>query len=283
MQNFAPPLKAQPVSKEITRPQVRSIRSLNAMTIEDSVLTTLWYGLFALYCLQMISFGALFALTFVYIVRVFTIRHEKTHIGIKRYTGWMQFFTNYYSIFHTPYQEPVTEKQRKHLAHHSSHMKANLSKKSAYVDDPHQILEDGPWYKALFFNFFYEETMFVLDWKRNSGLRSDRAKMLALSTVGIATMIVVAGLENFLVLFICYRFWMAQVWFLFSFVLHSEPYYSMSANLFHRVLSPQVLRATEWIFGASNSTVVLFHKFHHDNPNKFYQFAGPRVKMEKQS
>lgn len=251
--------------------KVRPLRSVQSITLEDVSLTVIWYGLFALYCLQWIPLSVLVSLTLVYVERVFTIRHEKSHLRNYSKHRWIGFLDNYFVIYHTPYQEPISQKQRKHLSHHKSNKLEKLGIAVSKTEDPHQVLEQGNLFKIILANTFYEEVMFYYDLKRSKKLDSSRLKMMIASILGITLTIYVVGWVNYCTLFFCYRTCMALVWFVFSYVLHRPIIYEKSENLFKKTPT-WVYKMNEWILGSSNSTVVFFHKHHHENPQKYFRF-----------
>lgn len=254
--------KGKPMKALLPRPH-RPMRSFESLTQEDVFLTALIYGFFALYCFNLISLAVFFMLTFIYVVRVFTIRHEKSHLGRKNQSGLWGVLTTYITFYHTPYQESFIGKRDKHLAHHRSHIQ---NRKSNFTEDPHQVLE-GCWWISLCSAIFYEEVMLISELKKNPTLTKDRWQTLLTSVLVLTLTGLLAGLENLVVLILCYRLSMTIAWFYFSYFLHSEPIYSNISKLGD--MTPAWIKSSiELILGSGHVTSTLYHKYHHENPNQ---------------
>lgn len=103
--------------------------------------------------------------------------------------------------------------------------------------------------------------------------------MLLIAPIMVALQIYAFGLMNFLALMACYRVGMCLVWFFFSYIMHMNLFYGHSEKI--KQTTPRfVFHATELLMGSSNSTVVMFHKFHHDYPNKFIDFSNDSYKTD---
>lgn len=255
----------------------RKLRSLKSIVAEDALLTLLMFAFFLYFIKSTLNIVTLMLVMLVYIIRVFTIRHEKSHLGNIGRTAVLDFFSNYFSLYHTPYQEPYFEKRTKHLLHHKSHTDGEFQ--TDFSKDPHYILEHGSWLKALVASVFYEEVMFYLDFKRYGGLSEARKKLLPVAVIMVGLQIAVFGITNFLMLMASYRFGMALVWYFFSYIMHMSMLYGHT-DFFKNHTPRFILHGSEILMGSSHATVVMFHKFHHDYPNKFIDFSTDAYKND---
>ena len=263
----------------------RKLRSLTSIFTEDLICTLIIYFIFGLFVMNYISFWILLISTLIYIIRVFTIRHERSHLKLTRnlLEKRLDFLSNLICVHHHLFQEPYLEKRKKHLIHHSSHQRqSNLVNNSTGViplniKDPHSLIEVGSWYKTLFYCLFYEETMLYADFKNNeNSISKDRKIAILISTSLIILTIYFSGFINFILFSLAYRLSAALVWHFFSYILHHHAI--EKSPLFDGRLaekSPKIMhRLTEFIFGSSHVTVVFFHAFHHKKPSEYFDFTN---------
>lgn len=244
---------------------IRGIRSINSLMGEDAVLTAGIYGVFIAYCMERLPFLALQALMIIYVIRVFNLRHERSHLPLKNLPTWKARISELLEVYHTPYQEPFSEKRRKHIHHHRAH--AGHSAK-AMAENAHGYLDSslvGGFLSAI----FYHELMCVLDLARERGLSPERIRSLIVASGMIGLTILLAGPENFLAFFLAYRLSSFIAWFSFSYLLHTDSLYA--TELGHR-LPHGFKRGFEQVFGQGSVTAIFHHQFHHRRPAQFYKF-----------
>ncbi len=251
--------------------EIRKIRTAQQIFLEDLICTLVIYLIFMSFVQNYIPFSVLFLSVFIYVIRVFTIRHERSLTHFKKEDKIYDFLSYFVTIHHTFYQESYLDKKQRHLLHHSSHNQSENIQRSA--QDAHSFLEVGTWYSTLFYCLFYEETMLFADLIHSKKLSSNRLISMAISSVLILATIYFSNIYAFLALFICYRVAGGLVWYFFSYILHHQKI--IKSNFFSQLAlkSPKKIhQMTEFILGQSHVTVVFFHAFHHKKPNEFYKF-----------
>lgn len=245
--------------------QLRGIRSLDSLLKEDAILTIGIYGVLILYCLKIIPFWGLQALMLIYVIRVFNLRHERAHLPSHTESKWTNRFSEWLEVYHTPYQEPFSEKRNKHMLHHRAHTGHTLRE---VQNNAHGLL-DSSLVRALLSSIFYHEVMFILDIRRDHKISKERINSLFISTSMIALTIWLIGISNFMAFFLSYRLSSFVAWFSFSYILHIKSLYV--ADLGHRL--PLVFkRGFELILGQGSVTAIFHHQFHHKRPSQFYKF-----------
>jgi hypothetical protein len=241
--------------------QIRLVRSLSALLTEDAILTSGAYLSFVAYCTNLLPYWAFQALIVIYVVRVFNLRHERAHLPFNSLSFAQRMVSELLEVFHTPYQEPFSEKRKKHLAHHQAHNGRTTA------ENAHAHLESTLW-KALLSSLFYHELMLVLD-LRTSGVSRERLRGLLVSSAIISLTVALAGPAHFLAFFVAFRLASFATWFTFSYVLHIESFYAQEAG---DRLPLFVRRAMERVLGSGSVTAIFYHRFHHRRPNHYYQF-----------
>ena len=245
-----------------TTENFRTIRSWNSLITEEIVLVLLAYGVFAAYAAEWISFWVMQSLMMVYMFRIFTLRHERSHSGIL--TTRKALLLNLLDFHHSPFQEPVNGGMSKHLDHHRAHL---ATRKFSLTENPHGYL-DHSFFISLLSAIFYEEFMFILDARREGGLSHERRIQLVVSTFVLAFLFMIVNVKTMLLFFLAYRIALAATWFSFSYVLHLPFFYEkqLGEHL------PQFMKTgIEWVFGSGFVTAVFYHRFHHAKPKTFYK------------
>lgn len=238
---------------------------MNALLGEDAILTAGVYGAFFAYCQGWMPFLPFQALMLLYVIRVFNLRHERAHLPLKNLPAWKARLSEWLEVYHTPYQEPFSEKRRKHILHHQAHAGPGAKE---VPNNAHGYL-DSSLFSGILSAVFYHELMFALDLARDRKLSPERARSLLTATAMIALTIHFAGWENFLAFFLAYRVSSFVAWFSFSYLLHVEPLYS---NEIGPRLPQGFKRGFEKVLGQGSVTAIFYHQFHHRRPTQFYKF-----------